>query len=158
MNSTKLQRVTAKPHPSHVFHVVTVSFARCLTPAYGLGWPTGDAVDFQSEQANEAVPLGQLDLDVACVGASIGRAAGATREGPRLHLSRRAFASMADLAAIAIILDVISQFKIFREFHPVAALLVGPVVIALAFSLSRALGNRIARGRAQWAAAASRPG
>ena len=65
---------------------------------------------------------------------------GATREGPRLHLSRRALASMADLVAIAIILDVISQFKIFREFHPVAALLVGPVVISLAFSLSRALG------------------
>ena len=65
---------------------------------------------------------------------------------------------MAGLGAIAIILDVISQFQIFGEFHPVAALLVGPVVIALPFSLSRALGRRIARGRAQQAAAASRPG
>ena len=83
---------------------------------------------------------------------------GATPEGPRLHLLRSAFASMADLVAIAIILDVSSQFQIFREFHPVAVLLVGPVVIALPFSLSRALGNRIARGRAQQAAAASRPG
>jgi hypothetical protein len=69
---------------------------------------------------------------------------------------RSAFASLAGLVAIAIILDVISQFQIFREFHPVAALLVGPLVIALPFSLSRAVG--IARGRAQQAAAVSRPG
>jgi hypothetical protein len=47
---------------------------------------------------------------------------------------------MAGLVAIAIILDVISRFQIFREFHPVAVLLVGPVVIALPFSLFRALG------------------
>lgn len=58
----------------------------------------------------------------------------ATREGPRLHLLRSAFASIADLIAIAIILDVISQFVIFREFHPVAAFLVGPVVIGLPYS------------------------
>lgn len=82
----------------------------------------------------------------------------ATREGRRLHLLRSAFASIADLVAIAIILDVISKFLIFREFHPVAALLVGPVVIALPYSLSRALGNRIAGGWAQQAGAAGRPG
>lgn len=56
----------------------------------------------------------------------------ATREGPGLHLLRSALASIADL--IAIILDVISQFLIFREFHPVAAFLVGPVVIGLPYS------------------------
>ena len=58
----------------------------------------------------------------------------ATREGRRLHLLRSAFASIGDLVAIAIILEVISQFLIFREFHPVAAFLVGPVVIALPYS------------------------
>lgn len=58
----------------------------------------------------------------------------ATREGPRLHLLRSAFASITDLVAIAIILDVISQFLIYREFHPVAGFLVGPGVIALPYS------------------------
>ena len=70
----------------------------------------------------------------------------ATREGRRLHVLRSAFASIGDLVAIAIILDVISQFLIFREFHPLAALLVGPAAIAVPYSLSRALTNRIARG------------
>jgi hypothetical protein len=61
--------------------------------------------------------------------------------------------SIGNLVAIAIILEVIPQFLIFREFHPFAALLVGPAVIAVPYSLSRALTNRIARGRAQQGAA-----
>lgn len=79
------------------------------------------------------------------------------QEGRRLHLLRSAFVSVGDLVAIAVILDVISQFVIFREFHPLAALLVGPVLIAAPYSLSRALANRIARGRTQQAAT-GRPG
>jgi hypothetical protein len=46
--------------------------------------------------------------------------------------------SIADLVATAIILGVTSQFLIFREFHPLAASLVGPVLIAVPYSLSRA--------------------
>jgi hypothetical protein len=81
----------------------------------------------------------------------------AFHQGRRLNLLRNAFTSIGDLVAIAIILDVISQFLIFREVHPGAALLVGPVLVAVPYSLSRALANRIARARAQQATA-GRPG
>lgn len=77
----------------------------------------------------------------------------AFHEGRRLNLLRNAFTSIGDLVAIAVILDVISQFLIFREIHPGAGLLVGPGLIAGPYSLSRALANRIARGRAQQATA-----
>jgi hypothetical protein len=69
----------------------------------------------------------------------------------RTHLLRSAFVSVRDLVAIAIILDVISQFLIFHEIHPGAALVLGPVLIAVPYSISRALANRIARRRSQQA-------
>jgi len=65
----------------------------------------------------------------------------------RPDLLRSALASLRELAAFAIILDVISQFLIFREIHPGAALLLGPVLVAIPYSISRALANRIARAR-----------
>jgi hypothetical protein len=65
----------------------------------------------------------------------------------RRELLRSAFASIRDLVAIAILLDVISQFLIFREVRPGAALLVGPVLITLPYAIARALVNRIARRR-----------
>ena len=54
--------------------------------------------------------------------------------------------SIADL--VAIILDVISQFLIFREFHPLAALLVGAALIAVPYWLSGA-GESNCPGAAQ---------
>jgi hypothetical protein len=69
----------------------------------------------------------------------------------RPDLLRSAFASVRDLVAIAIILDVFSQFLIFQEIHPGAALVLGPVLIAVPYSISRALANRIARRRSQQA-------
>jgi hypothetical protein len=60
----------------------------------------------------------------------------------RPRLVRSAFASVRDLLAVAILLDVVSQFLIFRMVHPGAALLVGPVLIALPYASSRALVNR----------------
>lgn len=65
----------------------------------------------------------------------------------RSRLLRDMFASVRNLVAIAILLDVVSQFLIFREIHPGAALLLGPVLIALPYALSRAFSNRIARRR-----------
>lgn len=65
----------------------------------------------------------------------------------RRELWRSAIASVRDLVAIAIVLDIISQMLIFREIHPGAALLVGPVLIAVPYSISRAFTNRIASGR-----------
>jgi hypothetical protein len=58
-----------------------------------------------------------------------------------------AVASVRDLVAFAIILDVISQLLIFREVHPGAALLLGPILIAVPYSIARALANRIAGGQ-----------
>ena len=61
----------------------------------------------------------------------------------RRALLRSSFISIRDLVAIAILLDVISQFIIFHEVHPGAALLVGPVLITLPYILARAITNRI---------------
>jgi hypothetical protein len=61
----------------------------------------------------------------------------------RLELLRSSFISIRDLVAFAILLDLISQFLIFHNVRPGAALLVGPVLITLPYLLSRAFSNRI---------------
>jgi hypothetical protein len=65
----------------------------------------------------------------------------------RFVLLRSGLASVRNLVAVAILLDVIAQFLIFRMVHPGAALLVGPVLIALPYATSRALTNRFAQWR-----------
>lgn len=65
----------------------------------------------------------------------------------RRELLRSTFASIQDLVAFAILLDLISQFLIFHNVRPGAALIVGPVLIVLPYLLSRALSNRIWRVR-----------
>ena len=69
------------------------------------------------------------------------------RRTHRRELWRSAIASVRDLVAIAVILDIISQMLVFREIHPGAALLVGPVLIAVPYSMSRAFTNRIVSAR-----------
>jgi len=69
----------------------------------------------------------------------------------RPGLVRGALASVRDLLAVAILLDVVSQFLIFRMIHPGAALVVGPVLIALPYASSRALVNRTQKWRARHA-------
>ena len=70
----------------------------------------------------------------------------------RKDLLRHAFRSTRDLLALAIILDVISQFLIFKRIHPGAALVLGPVLIATPYATARGVTNRIARTllRARW--------
>jgi hypothetical protein len=63
----------------------------------------------------------------------------------RAELLRSALASVRNLVAVAILLDIISQYLIFHEIHPGAAILLGPVLIAMPYALARALSNRIAR-------------
>jgi hypothetical protein len=65
----------------------------------------------------------------------------------RGQLLRSGLASVRNLVAIAILLDIISQYLIFHEIHPGAAVLLGPVLIALPYALARAFANRIARRR-----------
>lgn len=52
------------------------------------------------------------------------------------------FSQLAVLIAMAILLDAVSQFLIYKEVHPGAAVIVGPVLIAVPYAISRALGNR----------------
>jgi hypothetical protein len=67
----------------------------------------------------------------------------------RPGLLRSALASVRNLVAIAILLDVVSQLLIFRIVHPGAALILGPVLIGLPYASSRALTNRMTRLRRQ---------
>lgn len=60
---------------------------------------------------------------------------------------RSAFRSIRELISIAILLDLISQFLIFRRIHPGAALFLGPVLIAVPYTVSRVLSGRTAGGR-----------
>jgi hypothetical protein len=57
-------------------------------------------------------------------------------------LVRSAFASVRDLVAVAILIDLVAQFLILQMVNPFAALLLGPVLIALPYASSRALTNR----------------
>jgi hypothetical protein len=65
----------------------------------------------------------------------------------RSGLVRSALASVRDLVAVAILLDVVAQFLIFRMVHPGTALLLGPVLIATPYATSRALANRVVHWR-----------
>lgn len=71
------------------------------------------------------------------------------RSSDRPGLMRSALASVRDLVAVAILLDVAAQLLIFRMVHPGAAVLLGPVLIALPYATSRALTNRLARWRSK---------
>ena len=52
------------------------------------------------------------------------------RSGQRPRLVRNALASVRDLVAVAILLDIVSQLIIFRMVHSAAALVLGPILIA----------------------------
>jgi hypothetical protein len=56
-------------------------------------------------------------------------------------------ASVRNLVAAAILLDIISLYLIFREIHPGAALLLGPVLMSIPYAVARSLANRIVRRR-----------
>jgi len=60
---------------------------------------------------------------------------------------RSAFQSIRELVSFAILLDLISQFLIFRRIHPAAALLLGPVLIAVPYTVSRVLAGRAVGSR-----------
>lgn len=79
-----------------------------------------------------------------------------SKQARKYDLLRSSFASVRDLISIAIILDVISQFLIFQRIHPGAALLVGPILIAIPYALSRALATSLSRKRSRSAQVGSR--
>jgi hypothetical protein len=69
------------------------------------------------------------------------------RNNHRFKLMRSALASVRNLVAVAILLDIASQLIILRMVHPGAALVLGPVLIAFPYAASRALTNRLTRWR-----------
>lgn len=66
--------------------------------------------------------------------------------GDRRELARSALSAIANLLLMGILLDAVFQWVILGIAYPGAALVVGPVLIAAPYTLSRALANRAARG------------
>ena len=64
--------------------------------------------------------------------------------GDRKDLLRSGLAAIRDLLAVGIVLDAVAQFLIYGQVHPGAALVIGPVLICLPYSVARALTNRVA--------------
>ncbi len=65
----------------------------------------------------------------------------------RRELLRSTFVSVRELVAVGILLDIVSQFLIFREIHPGAAILLGPLLIGVPYALSRAFSGLITRDK-----------
>ncbi len=63
----------------------------------------------------------------------------------RGELLKSALKAIEKLVAIAILADITSQYLIFHNVRPGAALLLGPVLITLPYVIARAFSNRIAR-------------
>jgi hypothetical protein len=65
--------------------------------------------------------------------------------GRRRELMQSGVAAISTLLAMGIMLDVVFQWVLYRAVHPGAALVVGPILICVPYSVSRALTNRLAR-------------
>lgn len=63
----------------------------------------------------------------------------------RQELLRSGMLAVRNLVAAGIVLDSVAQWLIYRQVHPGAALLIGPVLICLPYAVSRALTNRVVR-------------
>lgn len=53
--------------------------------------------------------------------------------------------ALANVVLVGILLDAVCQRLILGVAHPAAALVVGPVLIALPYAFARAISNRVAR-------------
>jgi hypothetical protein len=67
------------------------------------------------------------------------------QRGVRRELLASGFWSIVSLLLMGVLLDSLFQWVILGVSYPGAALVVGPVLIAAPYSLSRALANRVAR-------------
>jgi len=63
----------------------------------------------------------------------------------RKELVQSGWHAIRDLVAMGIVLDAVAQLLIYRQVHPVVALVIGPTLIGLPYAVSRALTNRVAR-------------
>ncbi len=63
----------------------------------------------------------------------------------RMELLRSGTADIRNLAAMGIVLDAVAQLLIYRQVHPGAALVVGPILVSIPYAVARALTNRVLR-------------
>ena len=63
----------------------------------------------------------------------------------RRELLQSAFVTVINLILMGILMDAVFQWIIFGTSHPGAALVLGPVLILVPYSIARALTNRLAR-------------
>lgn len=63
----------------------------------------------------------------------------------RKELLRSGTADIRNLAAMGIVLDAVAQLLIYRQVHPGAALVVGPILVSIPYAVARALTNRVLR-------------
>ncbi|HSD11411.1 MAG TPA: hypothetical protein VLF14_10515 [Candidatus Binatia bacterium] len=75
----------------------------------------------------------------------------------RRELVKTGFEAVANLLLMGVLLDAVSQWLILGASYPGAALVVGPVLIVLPYSLARALSNRLVRARSQREQESERP-
>jgi len=61
----------------------------------------------------------------------------------RRDLVRSGWVAVRDLVAMGIVLDAVAQLLIYRQVHPVPALVIGPLLIGLPYAVARALTNSV---------------
>jgi hypothetical protein len=65
----------------------------------------------------------------------------------RKEMIRGGLTAVRNLVAVGIVLDSVAQLLIYREVHPGAALVIGPVLICVPYAVARALACRVMRLR-----------
>ena len=60
---------------------------------------------------------------------------------------RELIRSIGTLLAVAVLIDLTFQVLFLRRVHPLAALIVGPVLIAVPYTLSRAITGRLLKAK-----------
>ena len=63
----------------------------------------------------------------------------------RKQLLHSALSAIGHLLAIGILLDAIAQLLIYKQLHPGAALVIGPILVSIPYGVARALTTRLAR-------------
>jgi hypothetical protein len=63
----------------------------------------------------------------------------------RKELLRSGLSAVGHLLAIGILLDAVAQLLIYKQIHPGAALVIGPMLIGIPYASARGLTARLAR-------------
>jgi hypothetical protein len=69
--------------------------------------------------------------------------------GRRRELLLNGVAAIRNLVAMGIIMDIVFQLVLYRSVHPGAALVIGPILICLPYTVSRALTTRVTQAMAR---------